>query len=69
MWFSRFLEWQDDGDLPNLERLQGGEAEVENVQQLLSRSWPFGAFGAHLEDDLIEFLLSQDSLAAISCSQ
>ncbi len=30
-WFSRFLEGQDDGDLPDLGRLPGGEAEVENV--------------------------------------
>ncbi len=66
-------EGQDDGDLPDLWRHPGREAEVENVHQLLSRSWPKGfedrreggsivwpcdAFGAHLEDSLVEFLLS-----------
>ncbi len=30
-WFSHFLQEQDDGDLPYLGRLPGGEAEVENV--------------------------------------
>ncbi len=31
----RFLEGQDDGDLPDLGRLPGGEAEVENAPVLV----------------------------------
>ncbi len=37
--FPDFLEGQDDRDLLDLGRLPGGEAEVENALQLLSRSW------------------------------
>ncbi len=31
--------------------------------------WPWGFFGAHLEDGLVKLLLSQGSTAAFSCSR
>ncbi len=36
--FSRFVEGQDSAELPDLERLPGREAEVDDVHRLLSRS-------------------------------
>ncbi len=43
-----------------------GPRALRNIGDII---WPWGAFGAHLEDGLIELLLSQGSAAAFSCSR